>query len=518
MNMNQELSRNESWFGGGMKWVWLIAAAKLALHLSVAWRYGYFGDELYHLACGEHLDWGYVDQPPLIALIAWIVRHTLGESLPAIRFFPAVAGAALAVLAGATARELGAKAFGMALAALSTATIGVLFVMQYLFTMNAFEPLFWLGCAYLLVRIINTGNQKLWLAFGALAGLGLQNKYSMGVFGTGLVLGLLLSSQRKMLAQKWIYVGGAVAALIFLPNVIWNIQHGWPFFELMRNIRASGRDVVLNPLAFLGHQILLIGPVHFPIWASGALYLLVAEKTKPFRALGWAFLFTLAFFILSKGKDYYVAPAFPVALIGGAVAIELWTERASWRWLRVTLPALLLIVTISLLPIMLPVLSVEQLLVYLDKVPFEVPASEVGHRAAKLPHHYAWQFGWPELVESTARVYNNLPPEERAKAGILGNNFGQSGAIDLLGPKYGLPKSIGVHQSYWLWGPREYTGEVLLVLGDTPEGLSRWCESVEIGADLHPQYARPRERWTVLICRGMKMNVREAWPLVKNWN
>jgi hypothetical protein len=321
-----------------------------------------------------------------------------------------------------------------------------------------------------------------------------------------------------MLAQKWIYIGGMVAALIFLPNVIWNSQHGWPFFELMRNIRESGRDVVLDPLAFLGHQILLIGPMHFPVWLAGTVYLLVAEKARPFRALGWAFVFTLAFFITSKGKDYYAAPAFPVALIGGAVAIELWATSAGWRWLRVALPALLLTVTTSLLPIVLPVLSVESLLTYLDKLPFEVPASEVGHRYAKLPHHYAWQFGWPELVEATARVYHNLPPEERAKAGILGNNFGQSGAIDLLGPQYGLPKSIGVHQSYWLWGPREYTGEVLLVLGDSPEDLQRWCERVELGADLRPAYARPRERWTVLICRGMKMNVRDAWPLVKNWN
>jgi hypothetical protein len=511
-------SENESSSASGVKWVWLIAATKLALHLSVAWRYGYFGDELYHLACGEHLDWGYVDQPPLIALIAWLVRHTLGESLLAIRFLPALGGAALTMLAGLTARELGARAFGMALAALSTATICVLFVMQYLFTMNAFEPLFWLGCAYVLVRIIKTGNQKLWLVFGALAGLGLQNKYSMGILGAGLVLGLLLTPQRRMLAQKWIYIGGMVAALIFLPNVIWNVQHGWPFFELMRNIRESGRDVVLDPLAFLGRQILLIGPMHFPVWLAGTIYLLVAEKARPFRALGWAFVSTLAFFILSKGKDYYVAPAFPVALSGGAVAIELWTARAGWRWLRVAVPALILIVTISLLPIVLPVLSVESLVVYLDKLPFEVPASEVGHRYAKLPHHYAWQFGWTELVEATARVYHNLPPAERAKAGILGNNFGQSGAIDLLGAKYGLPKSIGVHQSYWLWGPRDYTGEVLLVLGDSPEDLQRWCESVEVGADLRPAYARPRERWTVLICRGLKGHPRDIWPQIKNWN
>jgi hypothetical protein len=174
--------------------------------------------------------------------------------------------------------------------------------------------------------------------------------------------------------------------------------------------------------------------------------------------------------------------------------------------------------TTVLLPIGLPVLSVENMLRYLDWLPIEVPASEHGHRAAKLPHHYAWQFGWTELVEATARVYHSLPPEERAKTAILGNNFGQSGAIDLLGPKYGLPKSIGVHQSYWLWGPRDYTGEITIVLGDSPEDLAQWCQSVEVGADLRPAYARPREQWTVLVCRGLKGNLKEIWPQIKNWN
>ncbi len=503
---------------GGMGWVLGIAAAKLVLHLATASRYGFFGDELYHLACGEHLDWGYVDQPPLIGLIAWLVRHTLGESLLAVRALPGLAGAALVVLAGLIARELGAKSFGMALAALSTATVGVLFVMHYLFTMNAFEPLFWMGCAYLLLRIINTGDQKLWLWFGALAGLGLQNKYSMAVMGSGLVLGLLLTPERKALTQKWIWLSGALAALIFLPNVLWNVQHNWPFFELMRNIRASGRDVALGPLAYIGHQLFLIGPIHFPIWLAGTAYLLFSAKGKPFRALGWAFVATLAFFVVSKGKDYYAAPAFPLVLAAGAVAMEGFSERAGRRWLRATVVALLLVVTSAFLPIGLPVLSPPHLARYLDIFPVGVPVSEHSHAAAKFPHHFAWQFGWEELVVATARVYHNLPPDERAKAAILGNNFAQAGAIDLLGPKYGLPKAIGVHQSYWLWGPRNYTGEITIVLGDSPEDLQRWCRTVEVGADLHPEFARPQESWNVLVCRGMRGNLKDSWPLLKQWD
>src|SRR5271156_3547045 len=229
----------------------------LALMLTST-HYGYFRDALYYLACSEHLAWGYVDQPPLIALIAWMVRHTLGTSLPALMFLPALAGAARIVLTAAFARELGAKKFGTAFAAVLAATPGVWYAIDHQFAMNALEPLFWTGCAFVILRIIRTGNPKLWICFGAIAGLGLENKYSIAVFAFALLLGLLLTPQRKFLFTPWLFVGGAVALLIFLPNLMWNIRHHWPFLELMRNIRDSGRDVVLSPGQFVLQQILIM--------------------------------------------------------------------------------------------------------------------------------------------------------------------------------------------------------------------------------------------------------------------
>ena len=187
--------------------VLVIAAAKLLLHLATASRYGYFGDELYFMACGEHLDWGYVDQPPLVALVAWIVRHTLGTSLLATRLPSALAGAALVILTGLLARELGGGRFAMGLSALASGLAFVYVVMHYLFTMNAFEPLLWTGCAYVVVRIVKTGNQRLWLVFGAIAGLGLQNKYSMAVFAFALVAGVTLSPERRAFTKPWIWLG-----------------------------------------------------------------------------------------------------------------------------------------------------------------------------------------------------------------------------------------------------------------------------------------------------------------------
>ncbi len=219
--------------------VLLIAACKLVVHLYAGHRYGYLGDELYFLACSRHLAWGYVDQPPLIAMIAWVARHTLGQSLLAIRFLPALAGAVEVVLTALIARELGGRRFAQVLAAITTLTAPGILGSDSLFTMNAFEPLFWMTCAYLVIRIIKTGNERLWIWFGVVAGIGLENKYSMMIFGAGIVLGLLLTNQRKLLANRWLWIGGVVAFVIFAPNLWWNVRHHFPFLE-QRAERAVG--------------------------------------------------------------------------------------------------------------------------------------------------------------------------------------------------------------------------------------------------------------------------------------
>src|SRR5271165_532085 len=284
-------------------------------------HYGYFRDALYYLACSEHLAWDYVDHPPLIVLIAWIGRHTLGTSLPALMFLPALAGAGHIVLTAAFAQELGTKTLGTAFAAVLVATPGVWYVIDHEFAMNALEPLFWTGCAFVILRMINTGDPKLWLAFGAIAGLGLENKYSIAVFAFALLLGLLLTSQRKFLFTPWLIAGGALALLIFLPKLIWNIQHHWPFLELMRNIRASGRDIALSPLQFVLEQILITGPNSI-YWIIGLLFYFFSRTAKAYCLFGWAFVLTIAFFMLAHGKNYYSVPVYTIVFAGGALAVE----------------------------------------------------------------------------------------------------------------------------------------------------------------------------------------------------
>jgi hypothetical protein len=505
-------------------WVYLIALGYFAAHLATSTRYGYFRDALYYLACSEHLAFGYVDQPPLIAVLGWIARHTLGTSLPALLFWPALAGAARVVLTAAFARELGAKRFGTLLAAALGITPGVWWVIDHQFAMNGLEPLFWGGCAYVILRLIKTGNPKLWLAFGAIAGVGLENKYSIVVFAAALVAGLLLTRERKILFTPWILAGGAIAFLIFLPNLIWNIQHHWPFLELMHNVRATGKDITLPPARYLLQQIMMLNPVSFPFWFGGLLLYFFSREARSYRAFGWAFVITVAVFMATHGKDYYSAPAYVMLLSAGAVAAErlLTSSRfLAHPKLQVVLkPACfvwLILGVAPLLPLVLPVLPIDVFLRYQSHLPFEVPKTERSFVGATLPQYYADEFPWPGMVAAVARVYHSLTPDEQARTAIYGNNYGQAAAIDFFGPEYGLPKAISGHQNYFLWGPRNYTGEIVILIGEPESEVRKEFDSVTVAATLENPYAFRYETQPVLLCRGLKFDLQSGWPGTKNW-
>jgi hypothetical protein len=503
----------------------LIAMVGFAAHLATATRYGYFRDALYYLACSEHLDWGYVDQPPLIALLGWVARHTMGTSLRALLEWPALAGCGRVLLTAAFAREMGARRFGTALAAMLAAIPAVWMVIDHQFAMNAFEPLFWTGCAFVLLRMINTGNLKLWLAFGAIGGLGLQNKYSIGVVAFALVVGLLLTPQRKLLFTPWLLAGGGVALLIFLPNLLWNIHHHWPFFELMRNIRASGRDIALPPPAFIKQQIFMMSPQTFPFWLAGLLFYFFGRAAKAYRAFGWAFAITIGFFMMAHGKDYYSAPVYPLVLASGAGVTELFlfsprfAARPRWRsGLEWTAFIWLLALKLALLPVVLPVLPIDAYIRFQQRLPLEPSKTETNQIGALLPQYYGDEFGWQEMVAAVARVYHSLPEPEQRKTAIFADNYGEAGAIDFFGPQYALPKAISPHQNYFLWGPRGYTGEIVILVGsERIEEARNYFASVEPVAEFNNPYGMPSEHRPILLGRRLKMDLRELWPRLKNW-
>ena len=505
-------------------WVFVVAAIYFLMQLLTATRYGYFRDALYYLACSEHLDWGYVDQAPLIVALAWVARHTLGTSLPSLLFWPALAGSVRIVLTAAFARELGAGRFGSVLAGMLAATPPVWYVIDHQFAMNALEPLFWTGCAYVILRMIRTGNPRLWLAFGAISGFGLENKYSIAVFALGLLAGLLLTPQRNLMFTPWLVAGGGVALLVFLPNLLWNMQYHWPFLQLMHNIRASGKDVVLSPLAYLGQQILMAGPASFPFWLAGLLFYLFSPNAKPFRALGWAFVITVAIFLIAHGKDYYSAPAYAMVLAAGAVAAERYLATPFFdvrpRWRVVLKPlafAWLIAGVLLILPVILPILPIDGFLRFQEHLPIKSSRTERSQIGAALPQYYADEFNWQEMVEAVARVYHTLTPEEQVKTAIFTEDYGEAAAIDFFGAKYGLPKAISGHQSYFLWGPRNYTGEIVIRVGAPMEDVKSSYESVEAAATIENPYALYYETRPILLCRGRKENYQTHWGNVKKW-
>ena len=517
MHPSQAGPESSSSFTSGPAIVLYLAAAKLLAQLLTDSRYGYFRDELYYLACSQHLDWGYVDQPPLIAAVAWFARHIFGESLLGLRLLPALAGAVLVWLAGAMARQLGGGRWAQAFAALCAFAALIFLLLDHWLTMNAFEPLFWMGCAWLVIRIIQTGEQRLWIWFGAMAGLGLQNKYATALFLGGVVVGLLVTRERKALRYRWIWIGGAIAILIFLPNLIWNIQHHWPFLELMRNIRASGRDIRMGPLQFLATQVLIMSPITLPVWLAGLWYFFFSPQGKAYRPLGWAFLITLGTLIVLHGKLYYPAPAYPMLFSAGAVAIEGWLARPARAWLKPVAVAVLILATLPLVPVVMPVLPIDAYLRYQDHLPFTVPRAEKSHLRAALPQHFADEFGWQEMVAKVARVYKDLPAADRARAVIFGGNYGLCGAIDFFGPKYELPRCISGHQNYFLWGPGSATGAVVIMLGASPERARSRFRDVQVVAMLNDPYNQ-LEADPILLCRGLNQPLRELWPKLKVWD
>src|ERR1700726_1615177 len=510
--------RPKSFLVEGMLMVVAITLAKLLFHIYFNNRYGYFRDEFDYLACANHLSWGYGDQPPLIPFLARISRMLLGDSLRSIRFLPALASSLLVVQAAVLAHELGGRRFALLLSAVT-----ILVAPQYLSNgsllgTNCLEPNLWMGCTYFAILAIKRNDPRNWVWFGIVAGLGMEEKYSIALFGLGIVVGLLLTEQRRVFADKWIWLGGFAAFLVFLPNFLWNVHYHWPFVELMRNIKAEGRDVVLGPWQYFFQQTLLVLPLTAPIWITGLIALLFSQRLKIYRVLGWSYLVCYTVLFVLHGKNYYLAPIYPMLLAAGAVTIDNAIEQPRRTWLKPAMIIILLVGGAHLMPVVIPVLSPDGFIAYMKYLPFKLPVMEHSHARATLPQWYSDQFGWQEIVAETAQAWNRIPAEDRKDCGIFAQDYGQAGAIDFLGRRYGLPGSLSGHQTWFLWGPRGYSGNCMIVLDDNRERLEQLWKNVEyFGTSADNPYALEKQI-DVFLCRGSKFgSLAELWPGLKRW-
>ncbi len=502
----------------------VIALASVLFHLAFLRSYGWFRDEFYYVVCGRHLDFGYVDHPPFVALVARLVTAVFGDSLAALRLVSALTGAAVVYFAGRLARELGGGLFAQGLTAVCVLIAPVYLNLFHIFTMNGFDFLFWTLGALVVAIILRTGDSRLWLLFGAIAGVGLQNKHSMLFFGLGVFVGILLTPERRQLRSRWIWMGGAIAVLLFLPNVLWEVAHGWPTLEFIRNA-AEHKNLALSPAAFMLQQILLMHPLTVPISLLGLGWYFFSRTGRPFRPLGWIYLAVLAVLLTQHSKPYYLAPSYPLLFAAGATAIEGWLARLRqpWllrQWLRPVLAGALILLLIAggavIAPLAMPILPVDRFIRYQRALGIEASSGE-RHRLGELPQHYADMHGWREIVKEVARVYRTLKREERARTTIYAQNYGDAGAVDVLGRADGLPAAVSGHNNYFLWGFPE-GADTVIIIGGEEEDHRASCVSLEQAGEIRCGYCMPFEdRQAVFVCRGLKVPPRELWPRVKHF-
>ncbi len=494
-----------------------LVLLKLLLHFWAGGQYGYFRDELYYIAASRHLDLGYVDFPPFIAVITALTRWTLGDSLLALHVFPALAGAAIVVLAALMARELDGGRFAQGMAALAALVAPAFLGSQSLLTMDPFDQLFWVLALYVVLLILKRDDPRLWLLFGLVAGFGLLTKVTMLYLGLALVIGLLLTPNRRYLLSVWLWLGGLIALVLFSPYIIWQVLHGWPTLEFWR-VYAAGKTYPVTPLEFLVQQIVTMHPLTLLLWLAGLAYFFFGGGKK-YRTFGWIYVILYGVFTVQQAKNYFLAAAYPILFAGGAVLIEQAIRRRQWLALQPAYASLLLVGGLVTAPLAAPLLPVETYIAYSQSFGGAAEMKQERLATAQLPQHFADRFGWEELVASVAKVYADLPPEEQVKACILTDNYGEAGAIDFFGGAYHLPKAISGHNSYFIWGPDGCTGEVVITVGLRGEDLVPSFEKVMPAGASYCKYCMPFENGLpIYVGRGLKMDIREAWPGAKDYN
>jgi Dolichyl-phosphate-mannose-protein mannosyltransferase len=515
-NNTNKLSTPGIWLSDYMI-IGYISMFTILLHVIAIEGFGYFRDELYYISCSEHLAWGYVDQPPLSIFLLKLIRMILGDSVIAIRTLPVIGSGVFVFLTGLLAKELGGKRFALILASFAgLAPLGNLFLYS-IYSMNFLDHLFWLSLILIVLHIIKTGEPKLWLLFGLVAGLGLQNKISVLFLGFGIVVGILLTNQRNHLKSIYLWIGAALAGVIFLPYILWNMAHDWAMLEFMHNARTTKMSIV-SPLEFLKEQILFNNPATLLIWVAGIWFFFFNEKGKKYRLFGWMYLSIYVLFTIQQAKAYYLAPIYPILFAGGAVLIESWLQKKKWQWPKPVLVMFILIPTLLLSPITLSVLSPEGTSNWIRTLGINVSSGE-NHKMGALPQHFADMHGWQEMTEKVAKVYDSLSPEEKTQSAIFADNYGVAGAMNFFGEQYALPPAFSGHNNYYFWPPKEHSFNVLIAVGIGKKHLEKMFNEVTEVDRTDCHNAMPHENnKPICICRGIKKPIAELWPYLKHYN
>jgi 4-amino-4-deoxy-L-arabinose transferase-like glycosyltransferase len=480
--------------------------------------YGYFIDELYYVACARRLDFGYVDHPPLAPAILRLVLALFGSSLVALRLPSALAGVSTVLLTGWLAAHLSASRFGQSLAAICAVVPPVFLVLFGFFSMNSLEILIWTGMIAMVILMVERNEPRLWLPFGLLSGVALENKHTVVGLAIGLVAALALTPKRKLLFNRWILAGGAAAFALFLPNLLWQMGNGFPSLEFYGNA-ALLKNRPLPPLQVVWNQILFMGPFTLPVWAAGLAFCL--RRRPDLRFLALAYLLLLGSLVLSQSsRPDRIAGLYPALFACGAVAVEALLRA---HWLRASALAALLAGSAVFGAISLPLLPPETVSRVLGLLGIDTQIERGEGKRAELPQWLADRFGWLELVEQVTAVYRSLPEDEQARAAILAPSYGHAGALELLGGE-DLPPVLSPQNSYHFWGRSELShleGGVLISIGYGADDIGLMYESIEQVAVYDCDFCMTwRDRMPLYVARGLKLTPAElegAWEEAKNY-
>jgi hypothetical protein len=492
---------------GGILAAAIAGAVVAVLHLATAGRYDFFVNELYFIVCGRHPAFGYVDQPPLIPLLSALTQLG-GTNVWLLRVPAVLAAVALVPLTVAFAQLLGATTRGAWLAAVAAAASPMLTAVTATLTTSALEPVAWTAIAYCITRAVVKAEPRMWWWAGVIGGLAFETRYGVLVWIVALALGLAATAERASLRSKALAAGVAVAALIALPNAAWQLAHGFPFAEVIRNDNAG--NFTGTPLVFTIDQIFSINFLLAPLWITGIVAPFVAKRLARFRFLAIAFVAAALIVFLTHGKNYYLAGAYPAMFALGAAACT-------------ALPRLLVAVWAVLaaangafaLPLVLPIYSPAKLKETVDNMPIKLRPIEKASLGAPLTQVFSYEFGWRELATSVESVVASLPPSDQKRVAIFAPTYGEAAAIDVLGS--GLPPALSGNNQYYLWGPRGYDGAVVIAVNVDPAVWSGLCDSLRVAARFgESPYVMPHERdRPILICRGLHPPLPQLWPQLK---
>lgn len=481
----------------------LLALARLAVHLVTNGQYGFHRDELAILDEAQHLAWGYVAYPPLTPFIGRVALELFGLSLVGVRFFSALAQCVAIAITGLMAREFGGQCGAQVVAALAMGIAPLSLIQGALFQYVSFDYLWWVLSAYFVIRLFRSEDARWWLAIGAVIGLGMMTKTTMAFWAAGIVGGILLTSARRYLKSPWLWGGVALAVLIFLPNLIWQWHHDFISLKFLGAIHT--RDVRIGRAEdfFVQQPLVNANPFTLPLWLAGLYFFFFAQRGRRYRLLGWMYLISLVLFFAAQVRFYYLAPAYPMLLAAGAVVGERWfsilTPRKARLGWGLTWGALAIGAVIGS-ALMLPVAPIN---------------SSLWKLTAGLHDNFVEQIGWHELVENVSNIYIALPVKERLQTRILTANYGEAGAIDLLGPAYNLPPAISGVNTYWLQGYGDPPPQTLILLGFSSETAEKFFRACIIAGHITNQYGIENEETRnapdIFICHGPRQPWEGLW-------